>query len=544
VTGAGSTRADARRAYDVVVIGSGFGGSVMTYRLSRAGLNVCLLERGHAYPPGSFLRGPSRAKANFWYPPAGLYGLFNVWSFRRMAAIVSSGLGGGSLIYANVLLRKPAEWFACTMPGGEPWPFTYDDLEPHYSAVEQMLGGTEYPSVLRRDTPKTLAFVDGAKGAGLEPFFPKLAITFADPGHEGRQFDDGSANRFNVERYGCRLVGECDVGCNFGAKNTLDLTYLSQLGPNADVRVCCDAKTLRRRGDLYEVGYVDHAAGGVEESVSARRVVIAAGSLGSTYLLLKNCEALGGLSAALGSRFSGNGDLLTFAIGARANGRARAIDPGFGPVITAAALAPDTEGKGRDLYLEDGGGPNAVWWMGEVVEAPRIVLRVLPTAARLLWKALSRHPARDVGADLSTLLGNSRLVDTLPLLGMGRDLPLGQLELRKDGLLDLRWAKGDMRAYYRRASEVAKGVATSLGAKHSDLSFKINYYATVHPLGGCPAASTRDRGVVDGFGRVFGHEGGLYVADGSVMPGPVGANPSLTIAAFADRAAAALLAEA
>jgi cholesterol oxidase len=100
-----------------------------------------------------------------------------------------------------------------------------------------------------------------------------------------------------------------------------------------------------------------------------------------------------------------------------------------------------------------------------------------------------------------------------------------------------------MRAYYRRASEVAKGVATSLGAKHSDLSFRINYYATVHPLGGCPASSMPDRGVVDGFGRVHGHEG-LYVADGSVMPGPVGANPSLTIAAFADRAADALLAEA
>jgi cholesterol oxidase len=527
--------------YDVVVIGSGFGGSVMTYRLSRAGLRVCLLERGRAYPPGNFPRGPSGAKANFWYPPAGLYGLFNVWSFRRTAVIVSSGLGGGSLIYANVLLRKPAKWFERTMPGGEPWPFSYDDLEPHYSAVEQMLGGTEYPFVLRDRTPKTRAFVDGAKGAGLDPFYPKLAITFAEPGHEGRQFDDGSGNRFDAERFGCRLVGECDVGCNFGAKNTLDLTYLSQLGPDADVRVSCDAKKLARRGDVYEVGYVNHAAGGIEETVSARRVVLAAGSLGSTYFLLRNSKDLGGLSKALGSRFSGNGDLLTFAVGARTNGRPRAIDPAFGPVITAAALAPDTEG--RDLFLEDGGGPNAVWWISEVLEAPRVLVRVLPAAARLLWKALSRHPERDLGANVSALLANTRLADTLPLLGMGRDLPLGHLELRDDGLLDLAWEKGDTGAYYRRAGDVARQVAKALGARHSNLSFRINYYATVHPLGGCPAAATSDRGVVDSFGRVYGHEG-LYVTDGSVMPGPVGANPSLTIAAFADRAADALLAEA
>jgi len=461
-----------------------------------------------------------------------------------MVAIVSSGLGGGSLIYANVLLRKPAEWFARTMPGGEPWPFSYDELEPHYSAVERMLGATEYPSGLRDRTPKTRAFVEGANGAGLAPFFPKLAVTFADPGHEGSQFDDGSRNRFNVERFGCRLVGECDVGCNSGAKNTLDLTYLSQLGPSADVRVCCEAKTLARRGDLYEVGYVDHAAGGIEEKVSARRVVLAAGSLGSTYLLLRNSEALGGLSAAmLGRRFSGNGDLLTFAVGARVNGRPRMIEPAFGPVITAAALAPDDQGLGRDLFLEDGGGPNAVWWVSEVIEGPRILLRFLPVAAHLLRKALSRHPDRDLGADLSALLGDTRLAaHSLPLLGMGRDLPVGRLKLRDDGLLALAWEKGDRRAYYRRANEVAKRVAAALGARHSDLSFRINYYATVHPLGGCPAGSTPASGVVDSLGRVYGHER-LYVADGSVMPGPIGANPSLTIAAFADRAADGLLAE-
>src|SRR3954447_15534370 len=92
--------------YDVIIIGSGFGGSVMAYRLAEAGKRVCVLERGKAYPPGSFPRSPERMRKNFWDPGRGLHGMYNVWSFRHLGALVSSGLGGGSLIYANVLIRK------------------------------------------------------------------------------------------------------------------------------------------------------------------------------------------------------------------------------------------------------------------------------------------------------------------------------------------------------------------------------------------------------------------------------------------------------
>jgi cholesterol oxidase len=530
--------------YDAVVIGSGFGGSVATYRLSQAGCRVCLLERGRAYPPGSFVRGAANAKDAFWAPRNGIYGLFNVWSFTRMLAIVSSGLGGGSLIYANVLLRKPPDWFKQTMPGGEPWPITYDDLKPHYKAVEGMLGGKEYPADLRTATPKTRAFIDGVNGAGLpglQQFWPKLAITFAARGREGARFDAGDGNRFGAERFACRLVGECDVGCNFGAKNSLDLTYLSHLSPRAEVRVLCDVKSVAKRDGRYEVQYADYGNGGRTETVSAPRVIVAAGALGSTYLLLKSRDALGGLSAALGRRFSGNGDLLTFARSVRENGRPRLVDPAFGPVITAAALVPDD--RGRDMYLEDGGAPNALWWAGEVLEAPRTLVRFMPRVFRILRKALSNRPERDLGADLSALLAGTRVAaQTLPLLGMGRDLPTGRLKLRNtDQLLDLEWDKGDRLEYYRRAHEVSKAVANALGARFGDLSFRINHYVTVHPLGGCPMSATPGDGVVDPFGRVYGHEG-LYVVDGSVMPGPVGANPSLTIAAFADRAAVAMLA--
>src|SRR5829696_5573534 len=127
---------------DVVVVGSGFGGSVTAYRMADAGRSVVVLERGRAYPPGSFARTPSGTARNFWEPSEGRHGLLDVWSFEGIDGLVSSGLGGGSLIYANVLLRKDEKWFVHEqdVPGGgyEHWPISRDDLEPHYDAVEAM----------------------------------------------------------------------------------------------------------------------------------------------------------------------------------------------------------------------------------------------------------------------------------------------------------------------------------------------------------------------------------------------------------------------
>src|SRR3712207_1924875 len=128
--------------YDAVVVGSGFGGSVTAYRLAEAGLRVCVLERGRAYPPGSFPRSPYRMARNFWDPTAGLHGLYDFWSFRWLDALVASGLGGGSLIYANVLLRKDERWFVTEdlRDGGfEHWPVARAERDPHYDRVERML---------------------------------------------------------------------------------------------------------------------------------------------------------------------------------------------------------------------------------------------------------------------------------------------------------------------------------------------------------------------------------------------------------------------
>lgn len=218
---------------DTVVVGSGFGGAVTAYRLAETGRSVVLLERGKPYPPGGFPRTPADMARNFWDPSRGLHGLFDIWSFRGLEGVVSSGLGGGSLIYANVLLRKDERWFVheSPLPGGgyENWPIGRADLDPHYDRVEHMLGATRYPY---DDTPKTRALRQAAARLDLAVSRPPLAVSFGPrpgaPPVPGAQIDEPAyGNLHGLPRSTCRLCGECDVGCNYGAKNTLDHTYLS-----------------------------------------------------------------------------------------------------------------------------------------------------------------------------------------------------------------------------------------------------------------------------------------------------------------------------
>ena len=222
--------------FDVVIVGSGFGGSVMAYRLAEAGLSVCVLERGKPFPPGSFPRTPHGMQTNFWDPSDGMHGMFNVWSFKHLGALVSSGLGGGSLIYANVLLRKDENWFVREdrrSGGYEYWPVTRADLDPHYDRVERMMNAQRFPFEHEpyRNAGKTRAMKVAADKLGLEWMLPPLAVTFANDGEApvpGEPIREEHRNLHDRTRSTCRLCGECDVGCNYGSKNTLDYNYLSE----------------------------------------------------------------------------------------------------------------------------------------------------------------------------------------------------------------------------------------------------------------------------------------------------------------------------
>src|SRR5215213_1793226 len=497
---------------DAVIVGSGFGGSVTAYRLAKEGIGVCLLERGKPYPPGSFARTPREMRRNFWDPSEGMQGLFDIWSFKGIDAVVSSGLGGGSLIYANVFIRKDEHWFDSVMPDGThvPWPVTRADLNPHYDRVEAIINPTPYPFAHApySETPKTRAYKEAAARAGVEWFLPKLAITFgADPANpvSGEQIPEAIPNVHGMPRSTCRLVGECDVGCNYGAKNSLDYTYLSLAAHHgADLRTRHEVRSFAPR-----VG--------------------------------------GGWPPALGTRFSGNGDFLSLVSNARhPDGRPWPLEAPIGPAITSTIRVPDENdpgGTGPGYYIQEGGYPAWASWLQEGLDLPGELRRVAHFLLRRVWAQIKHSPQSEIGSQVADVLDDADQAATLlPMLGMGRDTPDGRYSL-DDGMLALDWTERTSEEYLRRVRATMEAINDQLGGDwiQNPLS-QLHRLITVHPLGGAPMGGDPQSGVVDAHGRVFGHPG-LHVADGSVVPGPVGPNPSFTIAALADRFADAIVAE-
>ncbi|MFL5860785.1 MAG: GMC family oxidoreductase, partial [Solirubrobacteraceae bacterium] len=533
--------------------------------------SVLLLERGMPYPPGSFARTPRQMRRAFWDPSSGLHGLFEVWSFAKVKALVASGLGGGSLIYANVLLHKPPETFAAARSSDfVTWPVQPADLAAEYDHVAQMLRPNplpdEYvtPSSEQGGIAKTRQFMAAAAAAGLEPHLAPLAVTFRagedEPAVPGVTL--GADNLHGRPRHTCTLVGECDIGCNVGAKNSLDYTYLTEFIRHAGARgrifTCCEATGIEpATGGGYRVSYVEHdearntvrrrrrphddaplllddAGHGSSapplRSVTGSVVVVAAGTFGSTRLLLSSRPRLPRLSAQLGRRFSTNGDLLTFARGCHApDGSWRGLDPSFGPVITAYA---EHTADGRRLWMQDAGGPAMSEWAWQAGE----MLRDLWSARALLPGLVRGRRGGRVGGLMARALGSAEASSAmLPMLTMGQDVTGGRFRLDGDGLA-LDWnPRGSSQAYFASAVKLAERFAHHLGGHLGPpLYTRRAPGLTAHPLGGCPMGLDARSGVVDSRGEVFGYPG-LFVADGSIMPGPVGPNPSFTIAAMAGR---------
>lgn len=555
--------------FDAVVVGSGFGGAVMAYRLSEAGLRVLVLERGKSYPPNSFPRAPRDLSKNFWDPSNGLYGMYNLWSFRGSGAIVSSGLGGGSLVYANVLIRKPDKWFVYEDPDSgayTPWPVTLADLAPHYERVERMIGVEPYPGQAApyAGTPKMLAFEEAARTMNRELTPIPLAVSFrrtpADPPVIGAPIDEPYPNLHGMPRSTCRLCGECDLGCNFGSKNTLDFNYLSaaaRLG--AEIRTLCEVKEMAPDAPHgYQVRYLVHEPENYEgrkrntsdpsllRTVRSKYLILSAGSLGSAFLLLKNRGAFPALSAELGKRYSTNGDMLSFLVKATRldNGKRvpRNLAPYFGTAITRGLAIGADDPVG--FLLEEWGNPYFISWIVELSGIFGFLRRALTFLKLDLAYQFGFALNANISSAISAVFGESTTsMSSVPTIAMGQEPPAGTFSLVDGKYLDLVWRES--KPFYARLTAHLREVAAALGAEYKDnpaLRFNFHQFMSAHPLGGCSMGLTKQQGVVSAGGEVFDYPG-FYIADGSVLPGPAGVNPALTIAALADRFADHLLAQ-
>lgn len=536
--------------FDAIVVGSGFGGSVMTLRLAEKGLRVCLLERGKRYGMHEFPRRIHEMQSRlFWDPAEQKYGFmeFRDYAESDLLSVSASGLGGGSLIYANVLMRMPPEFF-------EGWPGGINRalLDPYYDRVLATMEASPYPfesDPYYRDTPKTAAFQELC--ANLEPeadftgqpefIFPDLAINFRGsfPGEQSR-------NRHGAVQSKCNKCGECDLGCNIHAKNTLDLNYIYSAEHNAEVKA--EVKTAAQveriaplPGGGYRVEFVDPETG-LAQSLTGVRVVLSAGSLGSTRLLLRMQRegVLPGLSAKLGKNWCGNGDLEGTALGC-----AKVVDPTKGPVITGAIRYRFTaypDGFKHGAFVQDAGFPiGLAWFLAGKLPSPDTIPGLLKMIWIFLRGLLLRHfriKARsevNLGAEITKVIDSDEFAQKgFLLLGMGRDRNDGEIVLREDGEPVLKWRMDASRLHYDRVRREMKKIADQLGGTFLDNPLThIDKIIAVHPIGGCIMGESPEQGVVNPQGEVFGYPG-LYVVDASIIPTSLGPNPSLTIAALAE----------
>ena len=508
--------------YDAVVIGSGFGGAVVACRLAERGRSVLVLERGRRWGRADFPRPPSRKASadkarGAWQWNSKQQGLFERRSFPQMQVIVAAGVGGGSLVYTNVQRVPPAAVFAHW-----PQPISLDYLQPYYDRVRTMLEPAPVPVELQRLRAFEAAHAAAQLPGHLER--PDLAIRFGSG-------DEEVVNQFGASQKPCDFCGDCVLGCDRHAKNTLDLTYLKRAESlGAQVWPLCQVTKLAPHNGGYEISFRRLAEDSRPmEAVRARRVFLAAGSLGTTELLLRARDldrTLPNLSARLGEQWSANGDFFAGLLDSRLP-----IVPTYGPSVAAAADVTE-----QGFYVLEGAIPSSLacpesrWARRGVAVATQL--------ASLLRLSFLRRPQESAVADSC---GDEETARLLRHAGafflMGRDASDGRLVLDAKGNLQLLWdwreSEPLLSRMRRYLDELGRGYAGAMLIPQPWWPIPLG---TVHPLGGCPMGRDASEGVVDSFGRVFGYPN-LHVCDGSIVPRALGVPPSMTIAALAEHIA-------
>lgn len=519
---------------DYVILGTGFGAGTVGLRLAQAGKEVVFLERGRKWfgrniPPADTASGarafPEDADDHFLWarkasnPFRQRLGLYEMKQFAALQGLVASGVGGGSLIWANVVVKAHEEAFSAAWPKGTDLKSLeryYDYARPYLRpratpALEASQLGGDLSQLLRA---KRLQEAAGKLKASWQPL--DVAVSFSD-------IDKAEPNGFGAAlQKGCNMCGLCTAGCPQGAKNSVDLTYIAAAEAlGAELRPLHEASFI----EAVEGGYCIHVRKYAENGVAkpacvyARNVVIACGSFGSTELLLKSRAAgyLPALSPALGSRFSINGNVLGAALDPSGDGfLARTND---GPAVTSMI-------DFGNCVVEDIANP--VWASGLV--GKNQFLKVLRFLQIYFGVKVKPEQLKKIALDL------------LVYVGVGIDRSCGRLYLDRFGRLALNWPAIKSDAAIQAQYRVQAAIAESLGRTYlPDVFSTFGRAFTYHPLGGCPMGESGKTGVVNAFGAVFNYPG-LYVADASIIPGALGRNPSFTICALAERCAERILA--
>jgi cholesterol oxidase len=526
--------------YSAVVVGSGYGGAIAADRIARAGRDVCVLERGRELHPGEYPNSALSAahEIQVQTPDArhgSATGMFDFHVGPDVTVLSGCGLGGTSLINANVALEPSDQVFA-----DDRWPLALrnrpDALRPYMRTARHMLGSNPYPRDWP-DLPRLEALERAAASLGRKVARTDINVTFAD-----------GPNAVGVRQNACNLCGDCCSGCNYGAKNTVLMNYLPDAHAHgAHIFTEVAVRSVRRQDGKWRVDFdALEDLGTAREFVTADVVVLAAGTLGSTQILLRSRDLGLPVSDRLGHGFSGNGDVLAFAYDT--DGSVRGVGLGddvprqdtvVGPAITGLIdLRGPDKSPGDALIIEDGAVPGAL-------------AAVLPLALSVASNGISEKASKRLRELAAIPFGSHRgpVGRTLTYLVMSTDDAGGRIVADGDRV-HVEWPEvGEQPAFARDNGILATATRALHGTQTPDPLWAWTHersLITVHPLGGCTMADDPGSGVVDHKGQVFdpvggGVHDGLYVCDGSVVPLALDVNPLLTISALAERTAAIMI---
>ncbi|MCC2637597.1 MAG: glucose-methanol-choline oxidoreductase [Moraxellaceae bacterium] len=513
--------------YDVVIVGSGFGGSVSALRLAEKGWKVAVLEMGRRLTKVDFDRAADSSTALSWMPALGMKGFFAQEVFQHVAILRGIGVGGGSNVYGAVLL-EPKDRFYQDPAWAHLNPDWRSELAPHYVTARQMLGVNDNPYRGLQDEWLEAA----AKKMGAHDSFGAVpqGIFFGTP---YRPAPDPYFNGKGPDRQGCTQCGRCFTGCAVGAKNSLDKNYL-YFAERAGVKVLTERKVTHLE-PVPEGGYLLHQehpwdSGITYKPLYARQVILAAGALGTQELLFASRDryrTLPKVSKTLGARVRTNSEALVGILAKDEN-----VDLTHGASISTHFYADE------NTHLTQNRLPPA-YSMMKLYMVPMVDdAKPLRRALRTVWQYV-KQPIASTRVYFSrnwykrtTYLTVMQHADNELNFGYGRTLLRGF----RHGLKSRLGKGGRTPSFLPQANAAARAFAeVSNGTPQNMVVESLgNLSVTAHILGGAVMAANEREGVIDVNHEVFGHPG-LFVVDGSAIPANVGVNPSLTITALAER---------
>ncbi len=527
-------RSQTSTSYDVIVVGSGFGGSVTALRLTEKGYRVAVVEAGRRFADEDFATTSWDVRKFLWAPRLGCFGIQRIRVLKNVVVLAGAGVGGGSLVYANTLYEpqkddfyRDAQWAAITDWKAE--------LAPFYDQAKRMLGVRPNPTTTAADevvrkVAEDMGVGDTFRAAPVGVFFGR-----GEAKEPGTVVDDPFFGGVGPQRTGCIECGECMTGCRHNAKNTLVKNYL-HLAEKAGATVL-DLTTVTGIAPVADGGYTvtvaptGRGAKRRTRTLTAEHVVLAAGTWGSQELLhgLKGDGSLPDLSDRLGYLTRTNSEAICTANTKLGNRTANDFHHG---VAITSSIHPDEHthiepvryGNGSNsmalmtTLMTDGGGrvPRVLKWLGQVV----------------------RHPGSFLALYLGLRDWSNRTIISLVMQTNDNSITVfPKRTWRGRSKLTSRQGHGEPNpTWIPKANEATRRMADEIGGvAYGGVGEIFDVPMTAHFLGGCAIGASPEHGVIDAYHRVFNYPG-LHVVDGSAISANLGVNPSLTITAQAERA--------